>query len=118
MTRAVRWTALFAGVTLALVYLNSAAYSAWAGGGPPTSIREAWMHRAFSHLCYAGAAVVSGLTLFRVIRRPLRLDRAALALVVLTTVLLAAPDVRRFLLMGHCLDSGGHWDAAAFRCQR
>jgi hypothetical protein len=117
VTRTARWAALLTGLALALVYLNSAAYSAWAGGGPPTSIREAWMHRAFAHLCYAVAAVLGGFTLFRVIRAP-RLDRAALTLLALAVVFIAAPQVRRFLLVDRCLDSGGRWDAAAFRCQR
>ncbi len=58
MIRMARWRALLAGLALALIYLNSAAYRAWAGGGPPTTIREAWMHRAFAHLCYAVAAVL------------------------------------------------------------
>ncbi len=118
MTRAGRWAALLAGGALALVYLNSAAYSAWAGGGPPTTIRDAWMHRAFAHLCYAVAAALGGILLFRVIRRPPRLDRAALVLAVLALVVIAAPHARRFLLVNRCLDSGGRWDAAAFRCQR
>lgn len=118
MTRASRWAALLAGVALALVYLNSAAYSAWAGGGPPTTIRDAWLHRALVHLCYGVAAAFGGIILFRVIHRPPRLDRAALALVVLALVLIAAPHAKRFLLVDRCLDSGGRWDAAAFRCQR
>lgn len=118
MTRVLRWAAFVAGVALALVYMNSAAYSAWAGGGPPTTVREALMHRAFAHLCYAIAAALGGLALFRLIRRSPRLDRAALALLVLALVLVAAPHTRHFLLVDRCLDSGGRWDPAAFRCQR
>lgn len=76
------------------------------------------MHRALAHLCYAVAATLGGVVLFRVIRRPPRLDRAALGLVVLALVFIAAPHARRFLLVDRCLDSGGRWDAAAFRCQR
>jgi hypothetical protein len=82
------------------------------------TIRDAWMNRAFAHLCYAVAGVLGGVIVFRVINRPPRLDRAALALVVLALLFIAAPHVRRFVLVDRCLDSGGRWDAAAFRCQR
>jgi hypothetical protein len=118
VTRVARWGALVVCLALAVLYLNSAAYSAWAGAGPPTTIRDAWMDRALAHLCYAAAAVLGGFTLFRVTRRPPRLDRSALALLVLSVVFIAAPHARRFLLVDRCLDSGGRWDAAAFRCRR
>ena len=117
-TAIARWAVLLAAVTLAVLYLNSAAYSAWAGGGPPTTIREAWMQRALADLCYALATTLGGLALFRTIRRTPRLDRVVVVLTVLALVLLAAPRARRFLLVDHCLDAGGRWDDAAFRCQR
>jgi hypothetical protein len=113
-----RWGVLVAATGLALLYLNSAAFSAWAGGGPPTNIREAWMHHAFAHLCNGVAAALGGVILFRVVRSPPRLDRATLALLVIGMVFIAAPRARRFLLADRCLDSGGRWDDAAFRCQR
>jgi hypothetical protein len=118
VTRLTRWAALLACIALGLVYLNSAAYSVWAGTGPPTNIPDAWMHRALAHSCYAIAVVLCGFVLFRVIRRPPRHGGVALVLVVLALALFAAPHARRFLLVDRCLDSGGRWDAAAFRCQR
>jgi hypothetical protein len=118
--RAARWAALLGGVALALVYLNSAAFSAWAGTGPPptNAFREAWMHRAFAHLCYGGAAALGGASLFRVMQRPLRLDRVVLALTVLVVLLLAAPRIRLFVFVEPCLHSEGRWDDATFRCLR
>lgn len=112
-----RWVALLAFIALALLYLNSAAYSAWAAGGPPTTIREAWMHRAFSHLSYAVGAVLGGV-LFRTVRRPVRFDRVSAVLAALALLTVAAPHVRFFLLVDSCLDAGGLLDAATFRCEK
>ena len=65
-----RWVTLLAFIALGFVYLNSAAFSAWVAGGPPTTVRDVWLHRTFAHLCYAVGAVLGGVVLFRCIRRP------------------------------------------------
>ena len=77
-----RWVALLVCVALALLYLNSAAYSAWLSGGPPTAIPQAWAHRALAHLCYSVAALLVGLALFRGIRSMPRIDRLSFVLLV------------------------------------
>ncbi len=112
------WVALLGAVLASLLYLNSAVYSAWLGGGPPTTIREAWMQRAFAHLCYAAGAMFIGIGAFRFIRRLPRFDRVGLVLVLLAGVAVAAPKFRRFILVGGCNDAGGHWAETSFRCER
>ena len=51
-----RWCVGGALVTIGVLSLNSAAYSAWAAGGPPTHYPHAWLHQAALHLGYAIAA--------------------------------------------------------------
>src|SRR5579872_869252 len=52
-----RWFLGGALVIVGVLYLNSAAYSAWAAGGPPTHYPHAWLHRAALHFGYAIAAL-------------------------------------------------------------
>jgi hypothetical protein len=112
------WAVLVGAVVIGLLYLNSAAYSAWAGGGPPTAFREAWMQRAFAHLSYAAGAIFLGVAAFRAIRRLPRLETVGLLLAVLALLAVGAPTFRRFVLASRCTDGGGRWDEPAFKCER
>lgn len=94
----------------AMLCLNSAAYSAWAARGPPTPVPEWWLHRAFTHLCYAGTALALGVALSLAVRAR-RVTRAAVAEAVIALLLLVLPHVRAFLLVDRCLDLGGRWNA-------
>jgi hypothetical protein len=76
------------------------------------------MQRAFAHVCYAGAAVLIGCAVFRAIRRLPRSDRLGLVLALFALAAVAAPRIRQFILVDGCLDAGGRWDGAAFRCER
>ncbi len=113
----VRWVALVAGVSVAVLYLNSALFSAWVSGGPPTPVPLAWRNSAFTHLCYSAAALLIAFAFFRGIRAVPRLDRIALVLLILGMGAVAAPHVREFFLVDRCLDAGGRWNAARFICE-
>jgi hypothetical protein len=113
----VRWTLLVSGFLVALLYLNSAAYNAWASGVPPRTIPAWWLHRAAAHLCYAGVSLATGLAAFLAIRAG-RLTRASLVVAALAAGLLATPYVRELWLVDACLDSGGRWNASAFACEK
>jgi hypothetical protein len=115
--RIARWTALVACVVIAILYLNSAAYSAWAAGGPPTPAPGWWLHRAFAHACFAGVALALGAVAFLLLAAPRR-TCTALLLTAVAVVLLVLPSARVFLLEDMCLDSGGVLDAATFACRR
>ncbi len=113
-----RWSILAAGVGLALMYLNSAAGSAWVAGGPPTPYPEAWLHRAFAHLCFSAVTMLVALALFRWLKLGMRPDRVVLLLVVLSALALSAPHVRKLLLENSCVNSGGVFDSLIVRCAK
>ncbi len=110
-----RWAALAACILVAMLYLNSAAYSAWLSSGPRTDVPAWWLHRSFAHLCFAGVALALGVAVFLAFRA-LRVTRASIVPAV-ALLLLVMPRVRSFLLVDRCLDSGGRWDAATFSCK-
>jgi len=116
MAGALAWAVLLSAIIVALLYLNSAAASAWAGSGPPTTVPEAWMQRAFAHLCYATGAQLIGFGAFRVIRRLPGFDRMGLVLALFAIIAVAVPRIRGIILVRRCVDAGGRWDGAAFRC--
>jgi hypothetical protein len=112
-----RWTILVLGIGLALVYLNSAAYSWWASWGPPTSVPAAWQHRAQTHLCYAGTILLFAFALFRALRPSSRADRWVWISFVLGVVIATVPHVAEFLAGDVCIDRGGRWNSPAHRCE-
>jgi hypothetical protein len=119
--RAVRWarwgTLAIFGV-LALLFLNSALYSAWAAGGPPAQFKAAWEHRALQQFCRAMAFVLFASTVFCSLTLPLRIRPLRLIVAVLGVALLLVPAAHEFMLVDACLDSGGRWGGATFVCER
>lgn len=113
-----RWALLILGIGLALAYLNSAAFSAWVSGGPQTPYPEAWLRRAFAHACHGLAALLVGLSLFGLLRVACRRRVSWFFLFAAGLAAVLAPQVRGFLLVDRCLDSGGRWDSATLRCQK
>lgn len=113
----VRWVATGAAAVVAALYANSAAYSAWLSGGPPTPVPAAWLHRAFAHACFAGAALALAAVMFMLLGRRRR-ARAALLFAALAVLLVLLPRARVFLLADRCLDAGGSFDAVTFACRR
>jgi hypothetical protein len=112
-----RWSILLLGLGLALVYLNSAAFSGWASGGPPTEIPAAWKQRALAHLCYGLSALLLGFALFRALRPSRLADPGVWIAIALGVVFLAVPSVRQFIEIDQCLDAGGCWNRNAFKCE-
>jgi hypothetical protein len=113
-----RWTILLVALLVAAIYLNSALFSVWVAGGPPTPYPEAWAHRALVHACTAGALVLAGIAAFRGIGAFPRIGSIPLLLGLAALAVLAFPRFREFLLIDSCLDSGGRWEEAAFQCVR
>jgi hypothetical protein len=115
--RFVRWTILIGGVAIAAMYLNSAAYSAWAAGVPPHVAPDLWVQRAFAPLCYAGVSLALGLGVFLVVRAR-RVTWMAALFAAAALALLAAPRVRVFVLVDKCLDAGGVVNRSTLSCER
>lgn len=88
-----RWFLGGALVIVGVLYLNSAAYSAWAAGGPPTHYPHAWLRRAALHLGYAIAAFCAGAVVTLLLRRPTTRVRRTLAalLIAVAIACLAVP---------------------------
>lgn len=113
-----RWVVLCASIILAALYLNSAFYSAWVSGGPPTPYPEAWAQRALVHLCLSGAILFGGIAAFRAIGNFPSFGGTTILFGVLALLVLGVPHVRAFLKTDACLDSGGRWNSAEFRCDK
>jgi hypothetical protein len=111
-----RWTALIVAVIVAATYLNSAAYSFWVAGGPPSLYPESWVQRGLVHLCWSGAALFVGIATFRTVRTFPRFGAITIALAVTGLLLLGVGGIREFLLTDRCLDRGGIWNSTEFRC--
>lgn len=114
----IRWGSLGCGLIIAALYLNSSFYSAWVSGGPPNDYPEAWAHRGLMHLCFSGACVLGAIVLFRVIGSYPRIGGVTVTLVVVGLLLSSIPYIRAFLDSDSCLDSGGRWNDAEYRCER
>jgi hypothetical protein len=113
-----KWIVLLAFIALALLYLNSAIYSAWVSGGPPNPYPVGWSRRALGHLSFSLAATFLGASLFRGIGHFPFISRATLVLLTIGLGFVAAPYVGRFVLADSCLDQGGRWSNETFQCEK
>lgn len=112
----IRWLVLVVFVVLSLLYLNSAFYSAWVSGGPPNPYPIGWSRRALGHLCFALAALLIGIGLFKGIKTLPKFGKSSVAFVVIGALLAVAPYIGRFVLIDACLDRGEKWNYEAIQC--
>jgi hypothetical protein len=63
MSNFLRWIILILFLAGALLYLNSAMFSAWVSGGPPTEYPEAYLQQAVRHFYYFVALASTGIWL-------------------------------------------------------
>lgn len=110
------WGALAIFVFLFFAYLNSAVYSAWVSGGPPTPYPLGWLRRALGHLSFSAAALSVGFALFIGIRQMPKLKKTPLVLLAVGLCLIAAPYVGRAILEDKCVDNGGSWSKSTLQC--
>lgn len=103
---------------MAALYLNSAFFSAWVSGGPPTPYPEAWAQRSLVHLSLAGSLLLGGMAAFRAIGSFPNFGGVTISLAMLALLILGAPHFHAFLHSDACLDSGGRWNGVEFKCER
>jgi hypothetical protein len=113
-----KWCLLIACVSVALLLLNSALFSAWMSGGPPNPHPQGWARRSEALVLFALAAFVAGVALFPVVARFPSIGRISWGLVLVAAALASAPFVARFVLIDSCLDQGGRWNHATLECER
>ena len=113
-----RWIILCGAIVTAALYLNSAAFSAWVSGGPPTPYPEAWGQRALLHLCLSGVFLFGGIFIFRIIKTFPSFRRFTIVLIIVSVLLLCIPYIRAFIKSDACLDSGGRWNSLEFKCEK
>jgi hypothetical protein len=114
--RLLGWLVLTAFIIVALLYLNSAVYSAWVSAGQPDPYQAGWYRRASGYLCNALAALSFGLGLFNGIRTFPRATAGSAAFIVLGAMLVLAPYIGRFVLIDNCLDRGESWNRETLQC--
>ncbi|PAV27490.1 hypothetical protein CF392_00320 [Tamilnaduibacter salinus] len=115
--RIMRWFLLVLFIVAALIFLNSALFSAWNAGGPPSDYAEAWGQRALVHLGYSGALFIAGVAIFIQIRRFPQIGVVPIGLLVIAGIIAISPHGRAFLAQDKCLDKGGKWIAVEYRCE-
>ena len=103
-------------VVAALLYLNSAVYSAWVSGGPPNPYPLGWSRRALGHLCFALASLFIGIGLFIGIRTFPKPSNSSMASIIIGVLLVASPYIGRFILIDGCLERGEKWNHEAIQC--
>lgn len=115
-----RWLFLICFLAWGLVCLNSAAFSAWVSGGPPTDYPRAWAQRALVHLGYGISSIATGCFLFVALRPGYNFRKSTMKWLwlILVGVSLGYPKVREFMLIDKCLDAGGRWDKTHFECTK
>lgn len=113
-----RWSVLVLGIGLALLYLNSAAFSAWVATGPPNDYPEAWLQRAFGHLCIAMGVFLVSVVLFRLIKPGARIGSVVIICLALTLVIGIAPTARKRSLRKACEERSAMFDETLVRCEK
>jgi len=116
MKQIIRWSVLLMFIVVALLYLNSAFYSAWVSGGPPNPYPIGWSRRALGHLCFALGALFVGVGLFIGLRTFPKLGKGSIAITIIGILLVASPYIGRFILIDSCLDRGEKWNHEAIQC--
>ena len=118
MRNIIRWILLIVCVALGLLYLNSAAFSTWAAGGPPTEVPGAWINRAHIHLSFSISIIMTGILLFLSIKEDFKYKKSKYLKVwlIIVPIVLSYPKLIEFYLVDSCLDSGGSWSKKEFKC--
>lgn len=114
----IRWVILASCIVMGLLYLNGAAFSFWVAGGPPNDFPESLVQRGIWRICLAFALFFIGSAVFVAVPKLPKLSKVAVLFLGAAAVLLIVPTVREFLAADGCLDSGGSWSKAEFKCQR
>ena len=70
----------------------------------------------FPDLCFAAAALLFGIGLFKGIRTFPAATKASAAFILLGAILSISPYVGRFVLIDKCLDRGGSWNHRTIQC--
>ncbi len=116
----IRWAFLLGLIASGLLYLNSAAYSAWVAGGPPNDYPHAWEQRALVHFGISISLMASGVMAFISFKSDFKWKASQYKYVWLLILLLGLgyPKTREWILTDKCLDSGGTWSSQHFDCKR
>lgn len=112
----IRWLVLSVFFVLSMLYLNSAFFSAWVSDGPPNPYPIGWSRRALGHLCFALAALLIGIGLFKGIKTLPKIGKCSVAFVFIGSLLAVSPYIGRYVLIDSCLDRGEKWNHEAIQC--
>ena len=112
----IRWLVFIIFIMVALLYLYSSLYSVWVSGGASSPYTPGWSRRATGDLCFAAAALLFGIGLFKGIRTFPAATKASAAFILLGAILSISPYIGRFVLIDKCLDRGGSWNHRTIQC--
>lgn len=118
MRNLIRWILLILCIVLGLLYLNSAAFSLWAAGGPPTKVPDAWLNRSLINFSYSLSFILVGVLLFTSIKESFNYKKSKylIACLIIVPITLGYPKLRELTLIDSCTDAGGSWSKKEFKC--
>ena len=106
-------------IVVAIIYFNSAFFSAWISGGPPNDYPEAWAYRSFKHFYYGLGFIVFAITLFIALKpNAKRIKTECVIGLVLAFILFTTPQVKNFIKIDSCLDQGVRWNENYHKCEK
>lgn len=114
-----RWGLFFVCLVFGFLYLNDTVGSWWVSWGPPTDYPRVWEHQAVVRFCVSLAFLATAPMVFLVFKEGFNLKRSVYKYVWLLIVIVAIsyPQIRKFLKVDSCLDSGGKWSEELFECE-
>ena len=106
-------------LVVAVLYINSAFFSAWVSGGPPNDYPEAWAYRSLRHLFYSVGFIILAITTFLTLKPKAKKTKIKCIIGVLVALcLFTTPHIKKFLEIDDCLDQGGRWNEEFHRCEK
>ena len=114
-----RWVLFLGCVAMGFLYLNGAAGSWWVSWGPPTDYPKAWEQQAVTRFCISIVFLFTAPMVFMVLKQGFNFKRSVYKYVWLFVVVVSAsyPQLREFMKIDACLDSGGTWNEKYFECR-
>ena len=115
----VRWFLFLGCIVMGLLYLNGAAGSWWVSWGPPSDYPKAWEQQAVTRVCISSIFLFSAPMAFIALKKGFNLKRSKFKYVWLFAIVISAsyPNLREFIKVDSCLDSGGIWSEEYFECR-
>ena len=125
MRNIIRWGLTLCILSIASIYLYSAAYAAWIFFGPPEGMPEEFLQRSIFHSSFGISFLFVAIFVFIFLRD--KSISSSKIIIFVTSLQIAAlilaigfacyPYLWEFMEIDACLDSGGSWNYEVSKCE-